>query len=95
MVVTGRKKGTAKVKAVVGKKKLSCTVIVKNGSKPAATNSPMPSASVQQTVPHTPTPPSVTKAPPVKTQEPSDPSVEDGKNEQDVAALKALIIEQR
>lgn len=69
--ITGKKKGNAKVRATVGKKKLTCKVTVKNASKKnnsQSTEEPSPSPS---------------------------PAPSEEANEQDVAALKAIIAEQR
>lgn len=71
--VKGRKKGTAKVQAKVGKKKLICRVIVNNKKKSTVTQEPnhtaipLPSGYIE------PTPPSVseTTEPPASTQIPS------------------------
>ncbi len=81
--IKGRKKGKAKVRATVGKKKLTCTVTVKdrgkeNISKTDKTTSSGSSANTPQTGATTP---------------PGNVSTD--KNEQDVVALKALIAEQR
>lgn len=81
--IKGRKKGKAKVRATVGKKKLTCTVTVKdrgkeNISKTDKTTSSGSSANKPQTGATTP---------------PGNVSTD--KNEQDVVALKALIAEQR
>lgn len=91
--IQGKKKGTAKVRAVTGKKKLTCNVVVKdvgnnNMTKPAEINSSVPSAS---NFPANTTEPVDTQMPPVVTRTPSYSL----KDEQDVIALKELIHIQR
>lgn len=59
--ITGKKKGSAKVQASIGKNKLTCTVTVKNATtnnttpKPDETQSPVPSESIQPGGTTTPT----------------------------------------
>lgn len=89
--IKGKKKGTAKVQAAIGKTKLTCKVTVKNKTKqnttkPATAKTPVSSANTQPTATSTPT----------NTQTPSSESdTPQEKNAQDVAVLKALIAEQR
>ena len=87
VAVKGRKKGTAKVQAKIGKKKLVCKVTVKNvkkpGNTPKQTQKPdtMPSASAKPAITAQPTgtqtPPTITEqptgtqAPPTVTEQPT------------------------
>ena len=99
--IRGKKKGKAKVQARIGKKKLTCTVTVKNKSykstptpvttkSPQVSESPMPSASTSPAV--ISTPPTGTQTPPVSSNPTNAPT---GSHEKDVAVLRALIAEQR
>ena len=101
--IKGKKKGTAKVRAVVGKKKFTCTVTVKNKNtdkkkKPTATpgqskTTPMPGGNKTPTNTVAPT----NTATPTNTTTPSpviDPNLDnapEGANADDVKALKELI----
>lgn len=104
VTVKARKKGSAKIQATVGKKKLICKVIVKNiiksTSKSQNTVIPfetqMPANAVNTSVPINSTMPSVTNAPettnPSNTPLPANPTnAPEGANEQDVKALDKLI----
>lgn len=108
VTVKGKKKGKAKVQEKIGKKKLTCTVTVKNAT--TAANTPKPSnkpVSTESTKPAVTTalPVATMKQPPVTTKQPTGtqtpPSTSEstseptGSHEEDVAALKAMIEEQR
>ncbi len=87
--IKGKKKGKAKVQAKVGSLKLTCTVTVKNAKKADTPSNTTPTAlpaatatpAISSNAPLASMGPAVTSAPPV--------------NEEDVAALKKLITEQR
>ncbi len=110
VTIKGIKKGTAKIRAIIGKKKLNCKIMVTDKKteqvQPVQTpeitqisETPAKTPSVENAV--TPTPASTPKLPtstptqtPVATADPNDTLTEDGKNKADVEALKALIAEQ-
>ena len=89
VTIKGKKKGNAKVQAKIGTKKMTATVIVINAK--TATNTPVPTESKKPTKlsERTPTPSATTE--PTNTGNPSNEPL----NENDVTALKALIVEQR
>ena len=101
--VKGKKKGTAKVQATVGKKKLTCKVTVKN----VKTSKTTPAPPVITTPSGTSTPSATTPAPPSGTSTPSatTPTPPSGTStplanstnapENDAEALKNLIAEQK
>lgn len=80
VIIKGKKKGTAKVQATIGKIKLTCKVTVKNTTNNNTSKSDT-----------TTTPPTGTQTPSTgnPTNEPT------GSKEQDISALKNLIAEQR
>ena len=87
--VKGKKKGTAKVQAMVGKKKLTCKVTVKN----VKTSKTTPAPPVITTPSGTSTPSATTPAPPSGTSTPLANSTNAPEN--DAEALKNLIAEQK
>ena len=94
VMVRGKRNGTSKVQANVGRKKLFCKVIVKNAKK---TISPEP---VTPVAPDPITPilpaPIVTVPPsPIFSQSPTATASPLGSHEEDVAVLKKIIAQQR
>lgn len=95
VTIKGKKKGIAKVRAIVGKKKLTCKVAVKNAGKEKNTSKPTatPTGTAVSTnlaktpEPTNPTVPSVTNTP-LPTNSSNQP---EGANIDDVKALKELI----
>ena len=81
VTIKGKKKGTAKVRATVGKRKLTCKVTVNNAKKAT----PTPTATATPSVAPTP-------SNPTKTSEPTNPAnAPEGANADDVKALEELI----
>lgn len=71
-VITGKKKGTAKIQAIVGGKKLKCTIIVKNPKKNNSTKVPAPSAGATPTAPQSkPTPTKMAHPTPTESVQPT------------------------
>ena len=89
--IKGTKAGMAKVQATVGTKKLTCNVTVKDVKKTVSelSNTPAPSSPAATSAP-TNAPASASPA-----STPASTEVPGGSHEQDVAALKALIADQR
>lgn len=99
VTIKGKKKGTAKVRATVGKKKLTCKITVKNARKEKNTSKPKAKATATPTgtavstnpaktpVPSNPATPSTTNTP-----LPANPTnAPEGANSDDVKALGELI----
>lgn len=80
VTIWGRKKGTAKVQATIGKTKLTCKVNVKDATNQNTTNSVKstqpPVTSVPNNLPLTTTPPRDTQTPPAATDKPEQPTKE-------------------
>lgn len=94
VTIKGKKQGTAKVQATVGKKKLTCTVSINNVKK---TTAPEPVTPVypDPITPIFPDPIATIPPSPIFSQSPSTTAPPLGSHEEDVAVLKKIIAQQR